>query len=166
MSNIKIYIIIEGQTEQTFVRDIFAPDMAAKGIFCYPILIGKTGHKGGDVRFDRAKINIRNSLKYRSNNYVSTMFDYFGINKNWPGLQKLKQRIQKGTTFSATEKANFLEKATLTEIINLFPDCNAEKRFIPYISMHEFEALLFSDADILAEKLKVEVDIIKKILDE
>ena len=29
------------------------------------------------------------------------------------------------------------------------------RRFIPYVSMHEFEALLFSDPRILAEQLRV-----------
>ena len=43
------------QTEQTFVRDVLAPHMAHKGIYLHPALIGKPGHKGGDIRFDRRK---------------------------------------------------------------------------------------------------------------
>ncbi|MBN2315599.1 MAG: hypothetical protein JXM79_16845 [Sedimentisphaerales bacterium] len=52
MSNISVYIIVEGQTEQTFVRDLLAPEMGGQGIFLYPVLIGKPGHKGGNVQFE------------------------------------------------------------------------------------------------------------------
>ena len=55
MSNIDVYVIVEGQTEQTFVRDVLAPEMGKQGIFMHPALIGKPGRKGGDVRFQRAK---------------------------------------------------------------------------------------------------------------
>lgn len=46
------------------------------------------------------------------------------------------------------------------------PTNNAIKRFIPYIEMHEFEALLFSNADILAEKTEIDVTKITNILDK
>ena len=75
MNNIEVYIIVEGQTEQTFVRDILAPEMLHKGVFLYPILIGVPGHRGGGVRFDRAKNDIGNFLKQRIDTYCSTVFD-------------------------------------------------------------------------------------------
>ena len=46
-----------------------------------------------------------------------------------------------------------------------FSQYNAETRFIPYIEMHEFEALLFSDADILAEKTGINIVEIKKVIE-
>ena len=50
--------------------------------------------------------------------------------------------------------------------MKLFAGYNAKSRFIPYIEMHEFEALLFSDADILAEKIGINVSQIREILEE
>jgi len=166
MSSVEIYIVVEGQTEQTFVRDVLASEMATKGIYCHSVLIGKTGHKGGDLSFDRALLDITKFLKQRSDIYISTMFDYFRINKNWPGIIELKQKIEKGTCFCASEKARFLEDATLAEITKLFPDCNPENRVIPYIEMHEFESLLFSDAGILAKQLNINIDKINELLAE
>lgn len=166
MNNIQVYIIVEGQTEQTFVREILGPEMSHKGIFLCPILIGTPGHRGGDVRFDRAKNDIEKFLKQRVDTYVSTMFDYFRIDRNWPGKETVSQTIDDGTILSAEEKAKIMESETLTEIKKLFPDCNAENRFIPYIAMHEYEALLFSDADILAQKTGIPVDQIAGILSE
>ena len=166
MSSVEIYVVVEGQTEQTFVRDVLAPEMAYKKIYLYPALIGKPGHKGGDIRFERAKVDIGKFLKQRPDIYVSTMFDYFRIDENWPGRDIVRQKIENGAVLSAAEKANTLETATLTRIKKLFPDCDVESRFVPYIEMHEFEALLFSNAEILAQKIGVGIDLINNILAE
>ncbi|MBF0451110.1 MAG: DUF4276 family protein [Candidatus Magnetomorum sp.] len=40
-----------------------------------------------------------------------------------------------------------MEHDTMLAMIKEYPGQNVEKRFIPYISMHEFEALLFSDSE-------------------
>lgn len=164
MSRVEIYIVVEGQTERTFVRDVLAPQMAHKNIYLYPALIGKPAHKGGN-RFDKAKKDIGNFLKQRNDTYVSTMFDYFRIDSKWPGKAEVSHQIQNGVSLTASQKAEILESATADEIVNCFSEFNAGDRFLPYIEMHEFEALLFSDADILADKIKIEKSIILKILD-
>ncbi len=166
MSNPEIIIVVEGPTEQTFVRDVLAPEMGCRGISLSAARIGKPGHKGGDVHFERAKNDIRTFLKQRENTYVSTMFDYFRIDVYWPGRSIVCQQIESGITLSVEQKANILESATKEKIIKLFPDCNAEERFIPYIEMHEFEALLFSDTSILAKKTGIAIADIEKILVE
>lgn len=166
MSEIYIYIVVEGQTEQTFVRDVLAPQMAQNNIYLYPSLIGKPGHKGGGVCFDRAKNDIGNFLKQRNDTYVTTMFDYFKIDSNWPGKVNVLQKIHNGCSLTAIQKAEILETATSAEIVKVFASDNAKSRFIPYIEMHEFEALLFSDAGILAEKVGIDVSQIRKMLKE
>jgi hypothetical protein len=165
MSSVEICIVVEGQTEQTFVRDVLAPQMAHKGVYLHPALIGKPGHKGGAIHFDRAKNDIGNFLKQRKETYVSTMFDYFRIDSMWPGIAEIRRQIRNGAFLTASQKAEILEAATINEIINLFAGYNAESRFIPYISMHEFEALLFSDANILAEEIEIDVLKILEILE-
>lgn len=166
MNSVDIYIVVEGQTEQTFVRDVLAPHMAHKEIYLHAALIGKPGHKGGDIRFNRAKEDIGNFLKQRKDIYISTMFDYFRIDSKWPGRAEVLRQIRNGATFSAIQKAEILETATHNEIVKTFSGCDSEKRFIPYIEMYEFEALLFSDADILAEKTEIDVSRIRKIIEE
>lgn len=160
MSNITVYVIVEGQTEQTFIRDLLAPEIAVQGIFLHPALIGKPGHKGGNVKFERAKEDIGKFLKQRSDTHISTMFDYFRLDPSWPG------NVNVQSCSNAIEKAGKIESATLAKIRELFPDHNIEGRFIPYIEMHEFEALLFSNASILAEKIGVDTDEIEDVLDE
>ena len=165
MSSVDVYIVVEGPAEQTFVRDVLAPHMAQKRIYMHPVLIGKPGHKGGDVRFVRAKSDIGNFLKQRSDTFISTMFDYFRIDSSWPGKEKALQQISSGSTLTASHKAEILEAATHNEIKRSFPGHNSENRFIPYIEMHEFEALLFSDAYILAEMTEIDVSQLLKIIE-
>ena len=164
MSSIEIHIIVEGKTEQFFVRDVLAPYMAGQDIYLRAIRIGKPGHKGGDVRFQRALNDIKELLAQRPDTYVSTMFDYFRIDSHWPGKNKLDQKINSGIKLSAREKATILEQATLMELKIQLAGYEIEKRFIPYIEMHEFEGLLFSDAEVLADKIKVDVQVIDAIL--
>lgn len=166
MNSVNIYIVVEGQTEQTFVRDVLAPSVAQKGIFLHPALIGKPGHKGGDIRFDRAKNDIGHFLRQRNDTYISTMFDYFRIDSQWPGKAEVLRQTQNGTALTASHKAEILEAATRDEIVKTFPGCDSENRFVSYIEMHEFEALLFSDADILAEKTEIDVSLVRGIIEK
>jgi hypothetical protein len=166
MSSVEVYVVVEGRTEQTFIRDVLAPAMSYQGVFLYPALIGKPGHKGGDVRFDRAKTDIGNFLLQRHDTYVSTMFDYFRIDADWPGRAEVCQRIERGATPTARQKASILEVATRQAIEESYPQSNAGKRFIPYVEMHEFEAMLFSDASILASEADIDMSAIDRILDE
>ena len=94
------------------------------------------------------------------------MFDYFRIDSNWPGKAEVRRQIRNGTTLTASRKAEIIETATLNEIVRSFSGYDPEERFVPYIEMHEFEALLFSDADILAEKTGIALSQIKGVLDE
>jgi len=166
MSSMDVYVVVEGQTEQTFVRDVLGPATSHQGVYLYPALIGKPGHKGGDIRFDRAKNDIGNFLRQRQETYVSTMFDYFRIGGDWPGRPEIDRLIKSGGALTAGQKANILETATQQAIEELYPQSNARQRFIPYIEMHEFEALLFSDARVLAEKADIDISAINRILDE
>lgn len=160
MNNVEVYIVVEGQTEQIFVRDILAPEMAYKGIYLQPTQIGKPGQKGGDIRFERAQADIGKFLWQRPNTYITTMFDYYRLESGWPGKERTLGK------HTSVEKATRIEDATFTRIKELFPDHNVEGRFIPYIEMYEFEALLFSDASILAGRLNVKTSKIEDILKE
>lgn len=166
MNNVDIYIVVEGQTEQTFVRDVLAPHMAPGKIYLHPALIGKPGHKGGDIRFDKAKNDIGNFLRQRNDTYITTMFDYFRIDSEWPGKADVLRLVKNGTTLTASQKAETLEAATNKEIARTFPGCDSENRFVPYIEMHEFEALLFSDAAILADKTEIDAALIRRIIEK
>ena len=79
---------------------------------------------------------------------------------------KSAAKYGRGRFLTAIEKAEILELATRDEVMKVFTDYDAAHRFIPYIEMHEFEALLFSNPDVLAEKIDINVSQIQEILED
>lgn len=161
MSNIiEIVAIVEGKTEEIFIKSMVTPYLAGQSIFMTPIIVSKPGQKGGDVKFARVKNDIELHLKQRRDTFLTLFVDYYGIKSDWPGLDDAKRQALPGC------KAEKINTATKDRVIELFADCRADRRFIPFIAMHEFEALLFSDPQILADQLGVHKSVIDEILNE
>jgi len=154
---IEVLAIVEGKTEQIFIESLLKPYLAERRIFIRATQVSKPGQKGGDVRFERVKNDLELHLKQRTDTYVTTFVDYYGI-KEWPGLERIE--------VNATPKqiAAQVNQATKAEVMVLFAQQQAERRFIPFIAVHEFEALLFSDGDILAAELGVDESCISAVL--
>jgi len=88
----EVVVLVEGQTEQKFVKHLLAPYMATKGIYLVPVILNKPGQKGGDVKFSRARNDIGLHLKQRPDTWVTLMVDYYGIKADWPGYAESKQQ--------------------------------------------------------------------------
>ena len=146
----EVVVIVEGPTEQRFVKQLLAPYMGERGVFLTSIILDKPGQKGGDVKFVRARNDIGRHLKQRTDTWVTLLVDYYGIGTDWPGYAASKRQN------NHTGKADVMNRATAEEVEKLFPGQNPAGRFIPYVSMHEIEALYFSDPACLSEKLGVE----------
>jgi hypothetical protein len=145
----EIVALVEGKTEEIFVSKLLAPHLSALSVYMKPIVISKPGEKGGDVRFGRVRNDIGLHLKQRTETYLTLFIDYYGLKGDWPGLGEAKKRSH------AADKAEAVNRATKDAVCRLFPERRAERRFIPYVAMHEFEALLFSAPKILASRLQV-----------
>lgn len=159
--NSEVYLVVEGATEQLFVERILAPYCAMHGVYLHPTQVPKKGAKGGDVRFARVKTCVGNFLKQRSDTRVGTFFDYYGL-KDWPSLDEV--RVVQG--LSTAEIARRLNDSATAELAHEFPELNVANRFVPFIAVHEFEALLFSDATLLASSLGIDVAPINAALRE
>ena len=155
----EVYLVVEGATEQLFVELILAPYCAVHGVYLHPTQVPKKGAKGGDVRFARVKTCVGNFLKQRSDTRVGTFFDYYGL-KDWPSLDEV--RTAQGLSTAAIEKR--LNDSAAAELTREFPLLNVADRFVPFIAVHEFEALLFSDATLLASSLGIDVALIDETL--
>lgn len=156
---VEIIIIVEGRTEQIFIEKLLAPYLANKNVYIRATQVSKPGQKGGDVHFSRVKKDLELHLKQRSDTFLSTMVDYYGV-KEWPGLEVAR------TLKSPFEIAKTINESTKKEVENLFPELKTNFRFIPYIAIHEFEALLFSDAEILSNKLGVAKTKVEAVITE
>ncbi|MBF0347423.1 MAG: DUF4276 family protein [Magnetococcales bacterium] len=145
----EVIVLVEGLTEHRFVKQLLAPYMADRCVYLTPIILDKPGEKGGDVKFARAINDIEKHLKQRRDTWLTLLVDYYGIRSDWPGYNDSKSQTDH------TRKAEIMNQATAEKVKQLFPEQNSAGRFIPYVSMHETEALYFSDPACLAEKLGV-----------
>ncbi len=52
----RVCVVCEGQTEETFVRDVLAPALGEGGLWVFPEMIEtSSGHKGGGLVYERVK---------------------------------------------------------------------------------------------------------------
>ena len=94
MSNYaEVVALVEGPTEQRFIKELLAPYMFDRSVFLTPIILDKPGEKGGDIKFARAKNDIEKHLKQRSETWVTLMVDFYGIRGDWPGYHESKKNV-------------------------------------------------------------------------
>lgn len=129
--NKRIYIIVEGQTEEAFVKEMLSNYLLQFEIYIYPIIIETSkGHKGGFVNYDHLKRDITIRLKQMGGDIILTTFIDFFRCPDLPNKDLYKDIHDHHLRVEQMEKA-------IEEDID-------DWRFIPYIQLHEFEALLFS----------------------
>lgn len=130
----RLFIVVEGQTEEAFVNELMAPHFMQNGIYdVRPVLIQTSkGHKGGFVNYEHLKHDLHRLLKSQGQDVIVTTFvDFFKC----PELPNQKEI---DALYSHYKRVEAMEN-------NIALDIN-DWRFIPYIQLHEFEALLFSSA--------------------
>ncbi|MDP2203751.1 MAG: DUF4276 family protein [Methylicorpusculum sp.] len=143
---IRVHVICEGQTEEMFINEVLSDWFNPRGIYLFPSLIGKPGHKGGNFRYQRLLIDVRNRLLNDNTSYCTTFFDFYGLPTDFPGKQDAIALT------NSVDKAECLLNA-LSEELQTELGSEALSRFIPYVQMYEFEGLLFSDTQALATGL-------------
>ncbi|MDP1591153.1 MAG: DUF4276 family protein [Prosthecobacter sp.] len=144
----RVHIICEGLTVETFVNEVLGPYLTRHEVFLTAALVGKPGHKGGAVTTARMTRDIKLRLLGDRQAWCTTFFDFYGLDSQFVG--KAEARLRN----SYREKAQVIE-AALREQVLANTDDSAIRRFIPYIQMHEFEGLLFSAPAKLAAGLYV-----------
>lgn len=131
----KVLILVEGQTEEQFVKRILNPHLSNFNIYTEPKIITtkkvKSGpdYKGGIKSHGKVKREINILLKDSSAAVVTTMIDYYHLPPDFPG----RDTMPASNCFS---RVSYLENEFAKDIDN--------PKFIPYLQLHEFEALLFS----------------------
>ena len=138
----RLYLFAEGQTEQTFASDVLAPHLANHGVYLDRVMLIAHGRKkgkvlrGGGRNFQPMQNDILRFLKQESGNdvFFTTMIDLYALSKDFPGSEDAEGR--RNDPYGRVE---FLE--------NAWSECTDDTRFIPYIQLHEYEAILFTDVD-------------------
>ncbi len=130
----ELVVIVEGETEQSFVRDQLAAHLALLGTIAWAVLPGRHRNHGGVKRWEVARQDIIRTLKEKR--YCSTMIDYYAMPDDWPGRVEAK-------ALPWNQRATHVESRVAEHVVaatGINP-----KFFIPYVQLHEFESLAFAD---------------------
>lgn len=137
---IRLNIIVEGQTEETFVNKVLRPHLGSFNVFVSARRV-ETGRKrgkifrGGMTSYLKAQKDIKLWMKEDKGGDVrfTTMFDFYRLPNDFPGFEEAKRKPD------PYKQIEIIEDSFTADI--------ASSRFIPYLQLHEYEALLFSDLD-------------------
>lgn len=142
----KISILVEGPTEYQFVKIVLHPYFEKLNIFLYPIIIktkrpltGPT-FKGGLNSYNQVRRDLKPILADTSAHAVTTMLDYYSLPGDFPGFSSIP-----GT--NCYKNVEHLECEFGKDV--------ADRRFIPYLQLHEYETLLFSSPEMIAGTIGV-----------
>lgn len=129
----RLIIVCEGQTEQSFCQNVLSPYFLSKGIVVEAPTI-KHSH-GGIVPWETLKHQLVEHL-HEGDAVVTMLIDFYRIKDSYqfPGWEEAK------TIKDSQDKMNGL----FQDMLNDMPE-ELMNRFVPYIQLHEFEGLLFSD---------------------
>lgn len=130
----RLLLLVEGQTEETFVRDVLGPHLSKRNVHCRPITIAtKRTHSGGKFRGGVVSTEqVRRELDrllQDSDAHVSTIVDYYGLPEDFYGMAQRPAG-------DSRERVEFVEAAWGRAV--------QRAKFVPHVVLHEFEAWLYS----------------------
>jgi len=117
-----IVVVCEGETEETFVRRVLSVHLTQK--ILKPSCLGGIEPNG----YKKLVGAVRQWLRTKGITHVTTMIDLYKLPSDFPRKTQAHSDPYK--------KVRSLEKVLAEEI--------QDARFIPYIMLHEFEALLLT----------------------
>lgn len=157
MNTVIINILCEGQTEERFVSKVMKPYLKDYGIVLKPRILltsKKKNQRGGMINYSQAKRDVENWISENRNrksetHYYTTMFDFYALPSDFPCMDEIEMYTDAYGKVSAVERA-MAEKFQVSD-------------FIPYIQLHEFEALLLSDVSQIIAKFPTQERTITKL---
>ena len=134
----RMHFVVEGQTEETFVRNVLAPELGVRGVYCdaHRVTTGRRGgkvYRGGLLSFAHLRKDLELWMKQdsASGSWFTTMVDLYRLPSDFPSITESRRIVD------PIKKVELLEQS--------FGSAMSHPRFVPYVQLHEFEALLFSD---------------------
>ncbi len=136
----RLYIFAEGQTEQTYGDTVLKYRLATVGVYVQgPVLIAHAKrkgrvHRGGGRKYLPMRNDIMRFLAQEKarDTFFTTMIDLYAIHSDFPGLDEAEN-----LRHLPTQRVAKLEESFAADI--------GDRRFIPYIQLHEFESILFAN---------------------
>jgi hypothetical protein len=148
----RLLIHVEDQTEEGFVNEVLRDHLVSKGYHSVDArIVGNARlrqRRGGIRPWPSVRADIVNHLLEDPGCIATTMVDYYALPQEgpggWPG------RAESNRLSSIREKARRVQDAVGEDLVARMGGGFDAKRFVPFVVMHEFEGLLFSDCAALS----------------
>jgi hypothetical protein len=144
----RLLIHLEGQTEEDFVNEVLRDYLLTRGYDAVSArIVGNArlrNRRGGIRPWPSVRKDIVHHLKEDPGCIATTMVDYYALPQDgegaWPGRKR-------AAGLKSGEKAPGVEAALLADVIAEMGKLFNPRRFVPFVVMHEFEGLLFSNCE-------------------
>ena len=146
----RLHFLVEGPTEREFIENVLAPHLYGFDKICDARLIttsrdwsGGVFYNGGVTSYEKLRFEIQSQIAvdHNSDSYFTTMLDYYGLPKDFPGV------AIPANGGGARQAVQAIEVLFEGDILSLFPALNFVGHFLPNILCHEFESLIFAAPD-------------------
>jgi hypothetical protein len=145
----RLFIHVEGQTEESFVNNVLYAHLTARGYTNVSArLMGNArqrSSRGGVRSWSQMRREIARHLLGDREAIATVMVDYYAMPLDWPGRQLA------ATQTGSAARASIVQSQMAQEVANEMGAGFDPRRFVPFVLMHEFEALLFSDCKSFAD---------------
>jgi len=139
---IRLNVLVEGQTELNFVKEILAEHLTGFGVVVLPRMVEtsrtkRKTYRGGLSNFDKAFRDLARWIQEdKKASWFTTMFDLYALPNSFPDYA------------IASKQADPLKRVTTLEAA--FGKKVNSHKFVPYIQLYEFETLIFADPQALS----------------
>lgn len=148
----RLLVHVEGQTEEQFVNELLAAHLYASGYDRVSArIIGNARQRqrrGGIVPWRIVRKEITSHLNEDREIFATSMVDYYGLPRAGPGAWPGREAA---SALPYPDNVSSVEQALLEDVKQAMGEGFNPSRFIPFVMIHEFEALLFSDCKGFAE---------------
>jgi Domain of unknown function (DUF4276) len=138
----RLLVHVEGQTEESFVRNLLAPRLLPHGYDSVAArLMGNARQRdkrGGVQTWPALRNEVVRHLREDRSAIATLMVDYYAMPVSWPGRNA-------AASAPHPDKAALVQDAIAQDVQSSMGRGFNARRFVPFVLLHEYESLLFSD---------------------
>lgn len=134
----RVLVSCEGPTEENFVRQCLIEPCEARGVYLQTSILltkhiaGGPDHRGGATSWDQIRRELVSLCGDTDAAAITTLYDLYGLPDDVPGWAPATPSLD------ASARARAIESAIAADI--------GDNRLRPHLQVHEFEALVLTDA--------------------
>lgn len=134
-------VLVEGQTEERFVNECLGPHFATRGLFLIATIVktkrmvGAAHFAGGVTSYGQVHRDLGLLLRDSNASVITTLLDYYALPSDFPGMR---------------DRPDGSPERRVAHVETAWEAVVGDRRFVPHLALHEFEAWVYADPTRLA----------------